>query len=152
MAIFREALIRHLREDTASGGLVEKLDNTATRVRSKGLIKASSTFPMVGVEMAHTSGSPRMRPHTDQLVNIYVYTRVEATNVPDLITLDEIVGLVISRLNNVEVSDMTATIDDDFKPWVIMFDGYISRDRRDDLIRADYRWIRFRVAGVRTST
>ena len=152
MATLREAIITHLREDTGAGSLVEKLGNDATRIKPRGFITADGTFPQVGVEMAHTTGMSSARPHSNQVVHVYVYTRSEASNVRDWITIDEVIGLVIPRLNSVEPDDFSLTVDEDFKPWEVAFDGFVSRDLFDEVIRADYRWIRFRVFGLRTST
>jgi hypothetical protein len=152
MAVFRQAILQHLREDTGSGSLVEKLGGDATRIKPRGKLLASDTFPAIALEMSYQTGSPRTVPFSQQMVNIYCYTRSEARNVRDWITLDTLVGLVIARLDKVLISDMTTTIDGDFKPFEVRWDGYVSRDLFDEVLRADYRWVRFRTFGVNTST
>jgi len=151
VATFRQALITHLREDTGAGGLVTFLDSDTSRIKPSGYLQTEDTFPAVVVEMSYQAGTPNRLPHNEQMFNVYCYVR-GARNQRDFISLDKLIDLVIKRLHKVEISDFTTTIDEDFKPWEIRWDGYVSQDLWDEVLRADYRWVRFRTYGVRSST
>lgn len=151
MAGTRQAIITHLREDTASGGLVEALGGNTSRIQPKGRIGPDSTFPMVGVMMGQSSGGPRDLPFNERTFTVFAYTRTESRNVRDFVTIDNLLDRAMKRLHGVIVSDLSTTVDEDFKPFEIQYEGFESRDLFDPVIRADCRWRRFRIYGVHST-
>lgn len=152
MASLREAITTHLREDTGSGGLVDLLGGEATRIRPKGTLSADSDFPLVGVSMGRYSSSARRLPFAVQQVEIYAYTRTEARNVRDFVTIDRLLDRAVNRLHKLTEADLSVCPDGDFKLDEIVFAGFLSRDMWDFVIRADYRYAMFEVYGIQSGT